>query len=495
MPPVLTAAGPAGEAGRARRDAAADAAPLVRAMADTALRWAAEADRRAGSALREVAVDLADGHGSPRSAGGAAGTGPAGGASWDVPPPGTDAATVLAWWGVLGTARRTSLLRRAPEALGNLDGLPPQVRDEANRRVLADRLRELGPVAGCGPGPSGTAQTREALAVLDEQLRRHPGATLLLLDTHGSGRAAVALGDLETADDVAVLVPGMGSLVVSALPGLLRDAQRLRLRAEGLSSGERQVATVAWIGYRAPGVLTVSRTGRAQLATGPLRGTLRGLHTRTQASGRDLHLTLLGHSYGSLVAGLAVRRPTGTDDLVLLGSPGVLAEQAAELAIPSGHVFVAEADDDPVADLGRFGADPDDSYLQQLRGRTFGAVPLGADGGVSPADGSALRPSVGHSDYYSAGTESLHDAAAVVAGRPWDISGPGGGRPAPGPRGWPLPPGRLWVPPGPGLPQLPLHPPLPHLPLPRPFLPGPAGPVPSLPLVLRRGAEPLRGAA
>jgi pimeloyl-ACP methyl ester carboxylesterase len=76
-----------------------------------------------------------------------------------------------------------------------------------------------------------------------------------------------------------------------------------------------------------------------------------------------LHLTLVGHSYGSLVAGLALHDGASAvvDDYVAYGSAGFHALNEAELGMAQGRVFVMLAPDDPIrypAQLGLFGGDP-----------------------------------------------------------------------------------------------------------------------------------------
>ena len=123
----------------------------------------------------------------------------------------------------------------------------------------------------------------------------------------------------------------------------------------------------------------------------------------------DRHVTVVGHSYGSTTAGLAVARgDTWVDDLVVLGSPGLGADTSTDLGLPPRHVHVLEADDDPVADLGWFGRDP--SGLP-------GVDRLSTEG-VELPDGSPGQRSVGHSGYLVPGTTSQWNVAAVVVGAP-----------------------------------------------------------------------------
>jgi pimeloyl-ACP methyl ester carboxylesterase len=84
------------------------------------------------------------------------------------------------------------------------------------------------------------------------------------------------------------------------------------------------------------------------------------------------HLTVVAHSYGSTTAGLALRdTQTGTDDVVLVGSPVPGSTTPRTSRSPAGHVFVGANSRDPVSYVDRFGADP--AY------ESFGAVRFEAE--------------------------------------------------------------------------------------------------------------------
>jgi pimeloyl-ACP methyl ester carboxylesterase len=118
------------------------------------------------------------------------------------------------------------------------------------------------------------------------------------------------------------------------------------------------------------------------------------------------HLTVIGHSYGSTTVGTALReRETGTDDVVLVGSPGPNIDRAAQLHLPAGHVFVGASSRDPVSYLDRFGADPTQA--------SFGATRFQAE---DPTRNSWRLDFDDHSKYFDAGSESLANIVDVVTG-------------------------------------------------------------------------------
>jgi uncharacterized protein YukE len=360
------------------------------------------------------------------------------------PPPGGD---LVAWWDGLSAAQRESAVDHLPEIVGPKDGLPGWARDRANR-ILLDRAetaliaevatleprartwRDLLDGAGgldgavtIGTFGGGTRRLayQQAVAKLAavratrQVLDQRDGRTrqLLAVDVTGrTARVAVAVGDVDRAAHVAVVVPGFTTTVERDLTGADRvsaDLADQSSRAATLVGDHRDVAVVSWLGYDIPQTADTVRSGHSVVLRASAEAGAGGLATFLRGLPSDQHVTLVGHSYGSTTAGLAVARgDTGVDDLVVLGSPGLGADTSTELGLPPRHVHVLEADEDPVADLGWFGRDP--SGLP-------GVDRLSTDN-VELPDGRTGRRSVGHSGYLVPGTTSQWNVAAVVAGAP-----------------------------------------------------------------------------
>ncbi|KQU49435.1 hypothetical protein ASG84_05810 [Rhodococcus sp. Leaf278] len=344
--------------------------------------------------------------------------------------PGATSAANAAFWSALSPAARTRLMVEKPGLIGNLDGVPGRVRDSANRRVLAaERSRLLtaeaelrneldGNVFGgiFSDADAGLDQTRKRLASLDaiESVLAQGDRQLLVLDntSYEETTAAVAVGDVDTATHVAVFVPGLGSTVHGDIESYDADMEGLKSTVQQLLPGVQgeTAAVVTWMNYQAPqlgwNLLDPSRTvlsaTAADVGAERLGPFLDGLDA---ARASDPHLSVLAHSYGSLTAASALRADTGVDDFVALGSPGWGTHTAADLRLPDGHVFSAEAVGDIVADLGAFGRDP---------GTLDGVTLLSTDG----SDGRT--GSIGHSDYFAEGSTSRQNTALVVAGRSED---------------------------------------------------------------------------
>jgi hypothetical protein len=355
----------------------------------------------------------------------------------DPPPVRADPRQVAAWWAALAPAQQDAIIHADPDRIGMLDGLPASVKHEANMIVLNRELdrtereitrlqRELDEAGDEDRRDQvrrrleDADRHRDMLAAVEEQVNAAPNRTLLLLDTTGEGRAAVGIGPVDDAEHVALLVPGLNTKVTSGLSGLVSNAQRLHTTANRLTAevaGDAQVATIAWLGYETPTLSTVAFPDHAEAGAVHLDATLEGLEAARQAvpaapggNGREpLHLTLIGHSYGSLTTGLTLQEATPVDDAIFLGSPGVGAGHVSELRVPDGHVFVGEARRDAVADFNHFGIDPSS-------GR-FGAREFGTRETIDPRTSELLRESTGHSEYFHMGSSSIQSQAYVMLGR------------------------------------------------------------------------------
>ena len=331
---------------------------------------------------------------------------PAGGTPWGV----------AAWWSVQSEAARRALIASRPELIGATDGMPMQARHEANMSVLR---RELARAARLPHGDEAARRLGMLLSLL-QQLAGGPDRRLITLDVD-RGRAAIAVGDVDSAAHVAILMAGLNADVTNDMDGQVGDAARLRAAAEKLGSSAAAhpagaVAAIAWMGYRTPGPHHVAFTLRAKEGGRASAAFVQGIETARRltslgANGvSDVHVVGAAHSYGSVTLGYAMRSTRVFDDAVILGSPGTSAQHARELRDEPGHVYVAEAKRDPIADLAHFGTDPSS--------RAFGAQQLQTDGGVDPITGEWLHGSSGHSDYFESGGESLRNIAAITIGRP-----------------------------------------------------------------------------
>jgi hypothetical protein len=312
-----------------------------------------------------------------------------------APPVARDPAAAARWWQGLLPVQRQRLVRTAPALLGTLDGLPLSVRDLENRHLLGI------PAAG----------RLEALAAAVHR----PGASLLEFDPSGDGTAVVALGDLARSRHVAVLVPGMSNEIDDI--GRLVEAATAVLASARPGDG---LAVVAWLGYDTPRVSQVASTQLARAGADRLTSFIDSL--RITAAHADV--TVIGHSYGTLVAGEAAQHGMLADRLIFVGSPGVEAARAADL-LPAGQVWAARAHDDPIRAV--FGTEVLSRWmlggpvglltLRKLRVDRFGPDPTSRSFG---ARRFSVAGSQGHSDYFRPGSTSVRNITRIATGRPVD---------------------------------------------------------------------------
>lgn len=361
-----------------------------------------------------------------------------GGLSVLGPPQGGTPGDNSGWWASLSEAERRQILRAHPEWIGNLDGVPAKYRDEANRARLpmerarleaeAQRLREEldgnlfgGTFSGADDRLAEVEAKLESLNAIEGVLTL-PDRHLLTLDLSASrAEAAIANGDVDTADHVSVFTPGFTSTVNGSMENYDGNTEDLKLQTEDVldrTNPGATVATVTWIGYQAPQATLESIAGpgstvlgaeAAQEGANDLNSFLNGLDTaRTQ----DAHLTALGHSYGSLTTGFALQESTGVDDAVIFGSPGLGTGSTQDLRVPDGRVMSIEANEDAVADVGRSGhLGEDPSTMAGMRHGETGAV--SADQNVLGKDLVAVS---GHSGYLTPNSTSQYNIAVTVAG-------------------------------------------------------------------------------
>jgi len=296
-------------------------------------------------------------------------------------------AAVAAWWAGLTATQQLDQLSARPAALGELDGLPGWARDRANRVLLSAALHEL-------PAGEQRATAEVVAAVLAAQERADRPVQLVQFDP-ATGLVAVALGDLDTAAAVAVLVPGINTTPTD-LPGLVGEAIAVRSAAQSAAPATA-VAAVAWLGYRTPGLLGAVQLTAARRGGPALDGALDGLAaSRARAGAPAPRVTVVGHSYGTVVTGQAARAPgrLAADAVVLLGSPGTSVGRADRLE--AEEVYGAWSAADPISTSDFYGASPYDPR--------FGDVPL------------PVETSEGHTDYYDHDRPTLAAIGEVVAG-------------------------------------------------------------------------------
>ncbi|MFU8875099.1 alpha/beta hydrolase [Micromonospora sp. SL4-19] len=280
-------------------------------------------------------------------------------------------------------------------------------------RVALTALLGLGLLVPDRPAPVAPAAYVEAYPMVAARLRAAgppydgwvtAGRRFLVFDPRGDGLAVEVLGDLATADRIAVLVPGVGSTLHDFDRGLGGVARRAPARqgaelyaALRAAAPDTPVAVLVWLGYHPPdGVATAAGRTAAHRGATALLAQLRVLATHRP----DATVTLVGHSYGALVVGLAAEQsPAGVTDVVTLGGVGVGVDRAGDLG--RIRVWAAEAPTDWIRRVPEV----------RLPGLGHGVRP------GDPAFGARPLPTAGvtgHDSYLATGSTTTAAVASVV---------------------------------------------------------------------------------
>lgn len=307
-----------------------------------------------------------------------------------------------------------------PALVGNLDGLPNDVRYLANKvNVFHAVASERARLDARDPPPTEAdlayvdhVRLRERIDTLERLLNDESpsrpedsfGPAQILAFTPPSyqghdvlddGRLAVVVGDLDAARHVGIVVPGITNRIDNF--GATFDKARNTQLTAGPDS-----ATIAWLGYDTP-ELHDAVTDEDALEGG------RALHDFMAGLRRagDSDLTIMAHSYGTLVTSKALQLGRGQqpipDRVVLFGSPGLGHDvhSTTDLGLPPGYpIYALRAPGDPVSITAAWGIDP-----VELPGITRLDTDWHGDEDVT-----------GHSEYTDTGTDSLLNIARVLAG-------------------------------------------------------------------------------
>lgn len=274
-------------------------------------------------------------------------------------------------------------------------------RDEINRLQMTEELRRL-------LGLRSRSDSDLMRIRLYGDILRDSSAKVLFFDPSGDGRIGVVQGDLATASNIAVTVPGIGTN--------LDNYGRQMEEASRLLDSSGDAAVISWLGYDAPvGVgwnplrfwSEVPSDSMAQVGASDLSTFVHELR-----NGRpDATITVIGHSYGSLVTGIAARQGLAADNVVFLGSPGVGADSVHDFDLPDdAHVYAASTDghslfDDYVTDIGEYVG-------------PFGRVPTDPSFGATVIEvGPGTTPWGSHTQYYDEGSPSLLNLGSIVQGQ------------------------------------------------------------------------------
>ena len=276
---------------------------------------------------------------------------------------------------------------------------------------------------------------------LQEAAEQGGVAQLLVYESANStsqGRAAISVGDVTTADNVAVFAPGVSSAPVTIAQGIA-GAAGIRDESQRQAPGDR-TAVVAWYGYDIPlsaigGVpqtpLATTKNLVAALDDGAARdgGALMvdDLARFRQWAPDTARFIGMGFSMGSTTVSAAAAQGAEFDDLILLGSPGASTQVETAGDYPgmsADHVHALSYDNDPITtaetDLLAGGANIVPRFT--MSDEPFGPDPANRDFGAQVIDTTSNNPDLSISVNTGAVGGFLTDAlASKLAGDVGDL--------------------------------------------------------------------------
>ncbi|MFF0147710.1 alpha/beta hydrolase family protein [Amycolatopsis sulphurea] len=357
------------------------------------------------------------------------------------PPPNATPAHNAAWWATLSDAGRNILIRDRPGSIGAMNGLPATDRDRANRIVLDRDYQDLHHQRDDirhrldGMKRSDPQQQEEYQALekqldalngkiagmdqiktrLDQALPGQPPTYLLGINPANSGQAIVAIGNPDTAANVATYVPGT---TAGLNDGMATDIGRSdSMAAKAAQLGSPSTSVITWVGYDAPQSIIPDAidTSFADKAEPSLRNFQDGLGAAHHGA---MNMTVIGHSYGTTVVGQTARDlGLPANNVVMVASPGVGVEHANQLHLDGmpqdqvgQHIYSTKAPTDPIPIMSNFDTPMAD-----------GIDPLGPDPttgwfGGQRFDSAPSAPWTSHSDYWNKDSPSLDAMGKIIAG-------------------------------------------------------------------------------
>ncbi len=258
--------------------------------------------------------------------------------------------------------------------------------------------------------PSNKTRTQQLNALLGD-----PTATYLRADGTGDGRVVQVFGDLISAQHIMVFVPGMDNEINDYRESLQKRAQSVLAEMQRQAGPGVPVAVVAWLGYDTPDYTPIRLITQAATSN-KARDGAKALETdlvEIRKQNQRAHITVLAHSYGTVVLGEAMRRGLNVSDAIAVGSPGMNTTSRKKLHSPTVKFWASKSQKsawsiaskpivtvpvDPISVLPTHGEDPS--------AQGFGANRF------SSGD------SIGHSDYFRAGTAALKNIVAIGLSRP-----------------------------------------------------------------------------
>lgn len=353
------------------------------------------------------------------------------------PPQGNNPVQNAAWWATLSKEEQKAATLDPVNKIGNRDGIPASNRSTANMHALKKSRSDLAArVASMRKNmPDIVPDSKHSVEEYEKAQRelkeaegklkavnnidgvmKQGGRQLVHFDTGKPlVQAAVSNGNLDTASNVAVFTPGFTTNISddTSLSQYDKNMADLKMASDRMLGPKGDTAAVTWIGYQPPQAdVTTALPNKSVGSPIPaehggkdLADFYNGIGSVHHANKTPLHLTALGHSYGSTTTGYALGHDTPVNDAVLFGSPG---QGAGKLNVPDGHLYSEKTSSDPIPEVnGTLGPSP---YYDSPQADRFQELSTdkSSEGGASS----------GHGGYLDEHSTSLHNMASITAGRP-----------------------------------------------------------------------------
>lgn len=318
--------------------------------------------------------------------------------SGDAPPH-----EVAGWWASLSESERADIIANDRDAIRGLDGIPSQVRHDANMDFLDEHL-------AANPHDMETAALRDRIVNEDLMLLgfEPPTTGNMSYDRSGDWTVVLATGNPDNADNVGIYIPGTGSDNTWADSGwkagtgsYIDFTQNIQNAADRADGGAENV-TVMWLGSNMPDtVLHAAGGGLAESAGAALNNYTNGVNA-TNMNGSGAHVTHIGHSYGGVVASYADAHGTGSgaDATVLVGAPGPGSANphAGAFNVGGDNVYVMES--------------PNDEIRVATHSPAHGPNPSGEGFGATVVESGEGD----HMSYFNPGSDTVDELGDIMTG-------------------------------------------------------------------------------
>ncbi|KUI23266.1 alpha/beta hydrolase [Mycobacterium sp. GA-1285] len=356
---------------------------------------------RLGAADADAAADIAEAFAVPAAGRQAADAGVV--AAW----PSTSQDRIAAQIAAMTPEQRQRLIEDFPAQVGNTDGVPWQMRVEANRTNVAQAvLRE--------PDPQRLAVYRELLGEIDDPAGEHGRLDRQLLAFDPDRSSLVELhGNVASASSVAVFVPGLNTTINGSAANV-GTARRF------VSATRGDVAAITYLGGPFPrgdnvvSGLAAAADPRYALAMAPrLVAFTEDVDRTVDSTGRRIPVTVIGHSYGGSIVGTAEALGMTSDRTMYVAAAGagVGVHDPADWHNRNPHVL-------------RFSMTPPADFITAVQGIPGG--PHGADPDEMPGvirlpagrydDGRPMAGPGAHSDVLNAPSDAWRAILGVITG-------------------------------------------------------------------------------